>query len=121
MFAFLPQNSIKKLGWVFLFLVFGYTIALSRVAVGAHFPLDVLVGSIVGYISGLSGIFISRKYKIWNWICIKKFTPIFIIAILACCISLSIKIYNDRIIVFYLALISLFVALYKFIYVYIKK
>ena len=121
MFAFLPQNSIKKLGLVFLFLVFGYTIALSRVAVGAHFPLDVLVGSIVGYISGLSGIFISRKYTIWNWICVKKFTPIFIIAILACCISLSIKIYNDRIIVFYLALISLFVALYKFIYVYIKK
>lgn len=121
MFAFLPQNSIKKLGWVFIFLAFGYAIAFSRVAVGAHFPFDVIVGSIVGYISGLSGILINRKYKIWNRICFKKFTPIFIIVIIACCISLSIKIYNDRIIVFYLALISLFVALYKFVYVYIKK
>lgn len=121
MFAFMPKKIGYKLGWIFLMLSLGYLIGLSRVAVGAHFPLDVLIGSIVGFISALLGIFISRRYKIWNWICLKKFAPVFIIAIIACCVSISIKIYNEKIIVFYLALISLFVALYKFIYVYIKK
>lgn len=117
----MPKRNIYKGMWIFLLLGFGYLIGLSRVAVGAHFPFDVLIGSVIGYCSGLLGIFISRKYKIWNWICFKKYSPIFIVAIIACCISVSIKIYNEKIIVFYLALISLFVALYKFIYVYVKK
>lgn len=121
LFAFMPKRNIYKGMWIFLLLGFGYLIGLSRVAVGAHFPFDVLIGSVIGYCSGLLGIFISRKYKIWNWICFKKYSPIFIVAIIACCISVSIKIYNEKIIVFYLALISLFVALYKFIYVYVKK
>ncbi|MDP5027021.1 MAG: phosphatase PAP2 family protein [Flavobacterium sp.] len=121
MLAFMPKKSVYKEGWIFLMLSLGYLIGLSRVAVGAHFPLDVLVGSIVGFISALLGIMISRRYKIWNWICLKKFAPVFIIAIVACIVSISIKIFNENIIVFYLALISLFVALYKFIYVYFKK
>ena len=121
LFAFMPKKRLYKGIWIFLLLAFGYLIGLSRVAVGAHFPFDVVIGSIIGYFSGLLGMFISRRYKIWNWICFKKFAPVFIIAIIACCISVSIKIYNEKIIVFYLALISLFVALYKFIYVYVKK
>lgn len=121
LFAFMPKKIIYKGIWIFLLLGFGYLIGLSRVAVGAHFPFDVFIGSVIGYCSGLLGIFISRKYKIWNWICFKKFSPIFIIAIIACCVSVSIKIYYEKSLVFYLVLISLFVALYKFIYVYIKK
>lgn len=121
LFAFMPKKIIYKGIWIFLLLGFGYLIGLSRVAVGAHFPFDVLIGSVIGYCSGVLGILITRRYKIWNWFCFKKFTPLFIIAIIACCVSVSIKIYNEKIIVFYLVLISLFVALYKFIYVYVKK
>lgn len=121
LFAFMPKKIIYKGIWIFLLLGFGYFIGLSRVAVGAHFPFDVFIGSVIGYCSGLLGIIITRRYKIWNWFCFKKFTPLFIIAIIACCVSVSIKIYYEKSLVFYLVLISLFVALYKFIYVYIKK
>lgn len=121
LFAFMPKKIIYKGIWIFLLLGFGYLIGLSRVAVGAHFPFDVFIGSLIGYCSGVLGILITRRYKIWNWFCFKKFTPLFIIAIIACCVSVSIKIYYEKSLVFYLVLISLFVALYKFIYVYIKK
>lgn len=121
LFAFMPKKIIYKGIWIFLLLGFGYLIGLSRVAVGAHFPFDVFIGSLIGYCSGVLGILITSRYKIWNWFCFKKFTPLFIIAIIACCVSVSIKIYYEKSLVFYLVLISLFVALYKFIYVYIKK
>lgn len=121
LFAFMPKKIIYKGIWIFLLLGFGYLIGLSRVAVGAHFPFDVFIGSLIGYCSGVLGILITRRYKIWNWFCFKKFTPLFIIAIIACCVSVSIIIYYEKSLVFYLVLISLFVALYKFIYVYIKK
>ena len=121
MFAFMPKKVKYKALWFVFIITTGLILVFTRVGIGAHYPLDVITGSIIGYISGLLGIFISRKYKIWNWINNKKYYPIFIVSILICCISLIIKIINESFIVFYLALISLFVSLYKFIYVYIKK
>lgn len=57
LFAFLPKKMNHKIiyfpGMIFLGLIF----AFSRVGVGAHYPLDVVFGSIIGYISGLSGFF----------------------------------------------------------------
>ena len=121
LFAFMPKKLNYKILWAFSIISIGLIIVFTRVGVGAHHPLDVIIGSIIGYISGLIGIFISRKYKIWNWINNKKYYPIFIVLILICCISLIIKIINDNLIVFYLALFSLFVSLYKIIYVFVKK
>jgi membrane-associated phospholipid phosphatase len=121
MFAFMPKKVKYKALWFVFIITTGLILVFTRVGIGAHYPLDVITGSIIGYISGLLGIFISRKYKIWNWINNKKYYPIFIVSILICCISIITKIINESFIVFYLALISLFVSLYKFIYVYIKK
>ncbi len=66
LFALMPLKLTHKILWGFLVISTGLVIAFSRVGVGAHYPIDVIVGSIVGYISGLAGIFISRKYKIWE-------------------------------------------------------
>jgi membrane-associated phospholipid phosphatase len=121
MFAFMPKKLNYKILWVFLIIITGLILVSTRVGIGAHYPLDVIIGSIIGYISGITGIFISRKYKIWTWINTKKYYPIFIVLIITCCITLIIKIVNENIIVYYLALICLFVSLYKFIHVYIKK
>ena len=121
LFAFMPQKVKYKILWVFSIIIIGLIIVFSRVGVGAHYPLDVITGSIIGYISGLIGIFISRKYKIWNWINNKKYYPIFMLLILICCISLITKIINENLVIFYLTLICLLVSLYKIIYVFAKK
>ena len=121
MFAFMPKKLNYKILWALIIITSGLIIVSTRVGIGAHHPLDVIIGSIIGYLSALIGVFISRKYKIWSWINNKKYYPIFIILIIICCITLLIKIFNENFIVYYLALISLFVSLYNFIYVYIKK
>ncbi|WP_374509609.1 phosphatase PAP2 family protein [Niveibacterium sp.] len=41
-------------------------VALSRIAVGAHWPLDVLVGAAGGWLSGVAGEAVSRRWLIWQ-------------------------------------------------------
>jgi len=117
----MPGKWNHKMVWVFSVIIIGLMIAFTRVGVGAHYPLDVTIGSIVGYISGLIGIFISRKFRIWAWIGNKKYYPIIILLLLVCCILLISKIMDENLVIYYLALISLFVALYKIIYAVVKK
>ncbi|MEO5593516.1 MAG: phosphatase PAP2 family protein [Chitinophagaceae bacterium] len=121
LFAFIPKKLNYKILWSFFIIITGLIIAFTRVGIGAHYPLDVIIGSIIGYISGLTGIFINQKYKIWTWINNKKYYPIFILLMLICCISLIIKIIDENLLIFYLALISLFFPFYKIIYVFVKK
>ena len=46
--------------WViFLFLVYSILIAYGRIYMGAHFPIDVVVGGILGLLSGLLGYFLT--------------------------------------------------------------
>jgi len=121
LFAFMPEKLKYKILWVFFTIITGLIISVTRVGIGAHYPLDVIIGSIIGYISGLMGIFINQKFKIWTWINNKKYYPIFILLMLICCISLINKIINENLIIYYLALISLFFPFYKIIYVFFKK
>lgn len=121
LFAFMPKKWNYKFSWYFFILTTALILAFTRVGVGAHYPLDVIVGSIIGYISGISGIFINQKYPIWSWINNKKSYPFFITLFLVCCVLLVIRIVDENLVVFYLSLISLIVSLYKFIYVYVKK
>jgi membrane-associated phospholipid phosphatase len=121
LFACMPQKWHYKILWILLIIITGLMLVFTRVGVGAHYPLDVIIGSIIGYISGLLGIFISQKYKIWNWINNKKYYPIFMLLFIICCVALINRIMNENLIIFYLSLISLLVSLYKIIYVYVKK
>ena len=121
LYAFMPKNLKYKILWVSSIVMVGLIIVFTRVGVGAHYPLDVIIGSIVGYISGLIGIFISQNYKIWHWVNNKKYYPFFMVLIIVSCVALINKISNENLVLFYLALISLFVSLYKIIYVYVKK
>lgn len=121
LFGFMPRKRTGKILWIPAVIIAGLIIAFTRVGVGAHYPLDVIMGSIVGYISGLTGIFISRKYSIWSWVNNKKYYPIFIVLILACCVSLISQIINEHLIIFYLAMIGLCVPFYKLVYAFIKR
>ncbi|MCS3799430.1 phosphatase PAP2 family protein [Niastella sp. OAS944] len=121
LFAFMPEKLTYKILWVLFTIITGLVISFTRVGVGAHYPLDVIIGSIIGYISGLAGIFISRRYKIWAWVNNKKYYPVFILLILACCVSLICQIIDKNLVIFYLVLIGLIVPFYKIVYAFIKQ
>lgn len=121
MYAFMPKKISSKVAWVILLIGLGFIIISTRVGVGAHFPLDVIIGGIIGYISGLIGIFISKNNKLWAWIGNPKYYPFFIILFMVCCVVLGTKIYKENLLIYYLSMISLIVSLYKIIYGYIKK
>jgi len=121
LFGFMPKKLSNKFLWTILTITTGLIIAFTRVGVGAHYPLDVIIGSLVGYIAGLAGIFISRKYRIWAWINNKKYYLIFILLMLVCAISLVSEIIDKNLIIFYLALIGLIVPFYKIVYASVKK
>ncbi|UZU00178.1 phosphatase PAP2 family protein [Chryseobacterium fluminis] len=121
MLTFMPNKIQYKIIWCCSILLAGFIISFSRVAVGAHYPLDVIFGSIIGYISALSGIFINRKYNIWIWIGNRKYYPVFILLFIVHVMILVIKIINENLIVFYLSLISLLVSLTIITAKYVKK
>jgi membrane-associated phospholipid phosphatase len=121
LYGFMPKDSKLKYLWMFFVIITGLFIAFSRVGVGAHHPLDVIIGSILVYISGLLGIFLNRKFKMWEWISNKKFYLIFIGLIILNCIVVIIKIGHNPLLIFYLALSSLLLTLYQFAHVYYKK
>ena len=121
LFAFMPKKLNIKFIWCFSIISIGLLLVLTRVGVGAHHPLDTITGSLIGYISGVLGIFISRKYKIWNWVQNVKYYPIFMALFFICSVIMINKISNENLFIFYITLISLIVSLFKISYVYIKK
>jgi membrane-associated phospholipid phosphatase len=49
-----------------LLIVFASLVALSRVVVGVHWPLDVLAGATIGWVGVWVGLLLS-KYSSWGW------------------------------------------------------
>ena len=121
LFVFMPKELKNKIVWCFSITTIGLILVFTRVGVGAHYPLDVILGGLVGYISGLTGIFISRKYNFWDRIQNKKYYPIFMLLFLACGIALINKIVHENLIIFYFSLLSLLITQYKIIAIYVKK
>jgi membrane-associated phospholipid phosphatase len=121
LFAFMPQKTSYKFFWSAFIFIAGLLLAFTRVGVGAHYPLDVIIGCTIGYISGLSGIFLNQKYKILLWIDNIKYYPIFILLLLGCCIVLADRIVKEDLIIYYLSLLSLVISILKITYQYAKK
>ena len=67
-------------------------VAVSRIAVGAHWPADVLTGAVLGGISGMSGVYISNRYTAWwRWMNNVKYAQFHIITILLFLYAFSIR------------------------------
>ncbi len=121
MFSFMSRNLIYKMLWSFFIIIMGLMLVSTRVGVGAHYPLDTIVGGIIGYISGVFGILFSQKYKIWSWIADKKYSPIFMVLFTVCIIIISKNIFTEGLVVFYLPLVCLAISLFKIGFLYVKK
>lgn len=76
--AFLPKTKACWIKWIWAIALYAvvFFIALSRVACGAHWPLDVLTGSAMGCIFAISGILVDRKFPFWRWMTRKKYLPV---------------------------------------------
>ncbi|MFM7710189.1 MAG: phosphatase PAP2 family protein [Ferruginibacter sp.] len=121
LFAFMPEKKSPRAAWCLLVICLGFVLAFTRVGVGAHFPIDVIVGCMVGFLCGLAGIFFSRSYALWHWVGNKKYHPVFIVLLLACVIMVFLKTTVEPLPVYIITLISLVFSLYKITDVYIKK
>ncbi len=119
--AFMPKEFKAKIMWSIFILILGLVIAFSRVGVGAHYPLDVIIGSIMGYISALLGIVINNKVNWWAWIKNKKYYPIFILLLIICGVAIIKKIVAINLLIFYFSLFAIVSTLYLMIKIYVKK
>ena len=121
MFAFMPKNNKSKVLWSFFILTLGFVFALSRVAVGAHYPIDVIIGCIIGYISTVLGIVINNNVNWFFWIKNKKYYPIFMVLLTIFGIVIVKKILDINLLIFYFSLIFIISTLYLMIKIYVKK
>lgn len=124
MFAFMPKAKKYKILWCSLLMLAGLLMTATRVGVGAHYPLDVLGGSILGFISGFIGIYLNRRFRIWTWMSNVKYYPFFILLLLVCSAFIVEKIRDGHLMIHYFAFISCVISLFLILryYVgYIKK
>lgn len=49
-------------------LLVALLVAVSRIAVGAHWPLDLIAGAAGGWLAGLSGVLLARHTGWWAWL-----------------------------------------------------
>lgn len=121
LFAFMPKKFKYKLTWSFVTILAGLAFAFSRVGVGAHYPIDVIIGCLIGYICAVLGIFLSNKYNWFDWIGCIKIYPIFILLFTGGIIAIAQKIVKYNLPIFYVSILSLVLTLYLMISIYVKK
>jgi len=121
LFAFMPKGLKFKILWSAFILSIGLIIAISRVGVGAHYPLDVVAGGAMGYMSGLIGILINNKVSWLNWIKNKKYYPIIMIVLTIWIIAIVDKLFVHNLVVYYFSLAAILTTLFLMIKSYAKK
>jgi len=55
--------SLPRSPWRWLPLLLAIPVALSRSAVGAHWPIDLLAGVLGGWLSALGGIALAARWS----------------------------------------------------------
>ena len=118
--GFCPKKLITKIFYTSTIIVVGISVAITRVGVGAHHPLDVVLGCILGYICSILGILFTQKFSLFQWISNPKFLPLFIVLFIICAGLLIHRIIHEGLIVYYLPLISLGTSLFIIIQKYVR-
>lgn len=119
LFAFMPKKN--KIVWTTFIILLGLIVAFSRVAVGAHYPLDVIIGSAIGFIVAIISIKLSNHLTLFAWIKNKKYYPIYILIFTIWGILIVKKIVQMNLPVFYISLIPILITLYLMTRFYVRK
>lgn len=120
-FALCPRNNCAKVFFAVLCLTAGLFIAFTRIGVGAHYPLDAIIGSIIGYLITILGILINNKLNLWDWIQKRKFLPFFMLVFVITISLIVRKIWETNLLICYFSLFSVFTTLYLTIQKYVQK
>lgn len=118
--GFYQKKLRTKIFYTSTLMMVGISVAITRVGVGAHYPLDVFLGCILGYICSILGILFSQKLPLFRWISNPKFLPIFITLFIICAGLLIHRIIHEGLIIYYLPLISLGTSLFIIIQKYVR-
>jgi len=121
MFAFMPKSGMRKLLWSVLLPALGLIVAFTRVGVGAHYPFDVIIGSIIGFMIALAGVKLTNVYGWWNRLRFAYFHPILGVILFVWIILLVRRITEDNLLIYYPSLLSLAATLYLIGNAYVKK
>lgn len=106
MIALMPKSLKWRVVRILGFIILASFVGLSRMGVGAHYPLDVVVGALLGCLCGLGGILIAHKTRIFAW-CAKKWALlIFLLVGASCVVRLLQGISEYNLFVFYVAMFS---------------
>lgn len=118
LFAFMPNTRKWRLPFIISITLLGVFVGLSRVGVGAHYPLDVLVGASLGCVCGVFGVLVASKTRIFAWLD-SRFGLLVFATLGGVAVVMAISnISKHNLLVFYLALICalgcLFMILHKY-------
>jgi membrane-associated phospholipid phosphatase len=119
--GFMPNKLYAKFLWIFLVISAGLFLAFTRVGVGAHYPLDVIGGSIVGYISGVIGILLVQKQSILCECNQKKYSLFFILLFMVFSMLLIYKLIEEPLVIVYFSLVCVLFSLFKMARIYAKS
>ncbi|MCB0462440.1 MAG: phosphatase PAP2 family protein [Flavobacteriaceae bacterium] len=121
LFAFMPQKKSHKVLWSVILISIGLSIAFSRVAVGAHYPFDVVLGCTIGYIMAILGITINKNTNWLFWMKNRKFYPIIMLIFSVWMYLVILKLIKHNMVIFYLSFIALIVTFCIITFKYVKK
>ncbi len=113
---YLLINGEKKvahpIAYSIALLTLGILVALSRIAVGAHWPFDLVLGAILGCIGGLSGLILTYQYTAWwRWMTTEKSK--YIHASILSMTSIAMMLEYTHLIIAWVALLVVGIVIYK--------
>lgn len=121
MLAFIPKKNSHKAFWCLFMTSLGLVITCSRVGVGAHFPLDVVIGCSIGCVLAIIGIQLNKKLN-WMSKLKNKYQTLMLIAIILIWMVLVIqKIAIKNLFITYLSFSALLITLYLTSKSYVQK
>lgn len=112
LFAFMPRTLKWRLPFVISLVLLGVLVGLSRVGVGAHYPLDVLAGSLLGCVCGLFGVLVAGKTRLFAWLNSRYGLLVFALMSALGVVMMLKHINKFNLFIFYPALLCAFVCLF---------